>query len=187
MITFQLYLTVIIRRIKYISFLLGVCWWRMTNCFLSVLNNQQVFWLHRTEFRYHLNFIQNHSFSFIPASFSVGLIDLRWRWSVRTFSSVARLGVFSLPGLATFGGRSGSVARLGGFFPTLLSTNKHKHTHAHAQAHAHAHQQCRAIHLTFFWPIHLTYRFILHFCIFSNALHFSFSYHFICFQPFTFS
>ena len=52
------------------------------------LNNIQ------TEFLYNLNFIQMH-FSFIPAFFSVGLIDLRWRWSVRTFSSVARLGSFS--------------------------------------------------------------------------------------------
>ena len=28
-----------------------------------------------TEFRYHLKFLQNHRFSFIPASFSVGLIE----------------------------------------------------------------------------------------------------------------
>ena len=41
------------------------------NLFYRTFNNIQA------GFRYHLNFIQNHSFSFIPASFSVGLIDLR--------------------------------------------------------------------------------------------------------------
>ena len=132
-----------------------------------------------TEFRYHLNFIQNHSFSLIPASFSVGFIDLRWRWSVRTFSSGVGLGGFS-PQIGLLLEDVQAVLPDWAFFfrsiELLLITHRlaillKRHTHT-GQGNT-------------FDVSDSSVQLISHFCIFRNALRVSFSCHFIYFQPFT--
>ena len=124
----------------------------LTNLHTCIFNNIE------TEVWYHLKFLQNYSLSFIPASFSVGLIDIRWRWSVMTFSSVARLGSFS--------------RQIGLLLEDVQAVLPDLAVLPYVQGN------------TFVVP---SVQLILHFCIFSNALCFSFSDHFIYFQPFTFS
>ena len=83
-----------------------LCSKNVTNRHTRIFNNIE------TEIGYHSFFLQNHSFSFISASFTLTLE----REDVQQFYQIGR---FSPPYWATFWGRSGRLPDWA-FFPTLL-------------------------------------------------------------------